>query len=213
MKIWTGDEARQFLTTASNHRLYALFYLALSTGMRQMELLGLKWQDFDELRGVLHVQRQLSRSGGVFLPLKTKAAKRSIKLSNDMIKALQKHNQLQLKERYEAGDHWKEMDLIFTSTIGTPLNFKNIIERHFKPILKASNAPVIRFHDLRHTASSLMMNTDVPPIVVTMLMGHSRPSITLDIYGHLIPGMQSEVADLIDELVMPVAIQIDQKVS
>jgi len=54
------------------------------------------------------------------------------------------------------------MDLIFTSTIGTPLNFKNIIERHFKPILKASNVPVIRFHDLRHTAASLMLNNNFP---------------------------------------------------
>jgi integrase len=158
------------------------------------------------------VQRQQSRSGGVFLPLKTKAAKRSIKLSNDMIKALQKHNQLQLKERYEAGYHWKEMDLIFTSTIGTPLNFKNIIERHFKPILKASNVPVIRFHDLRHTAASLMLNNNIPPIVVSRRLGHSKALITLDVYGHLIPSMQSEVAELIDDLVMPVAVQLAKKI-
>ena len=104
------------------------------------------------------------------------------------------------------------MDLIFTSTIGTPLNFKNIIERHFKPILKASNVPVIRFHDLRHTAASLMLNNNIPPIVVSRRLGHSKALITLDVYGHLIPSMQSEVAELIDDLVMPVAVQLAKKI-
>ena len=98
------------------------------------------------------------------------------------------------------------MDLIFTSTIGTPLNFKNIIERHFKPILKASNVPVIRFHDLRHTAASLMLNNNIPPIVVSRRLGHSKASITLDIYGHLLPSMQAEVAEKIDELITPIPI-------
>lgn len=208
MKIWTGDEARQFLTTASNHRLYTLFYLALSTGMRQMELLGLKWQDFDELRGILHVQRQLSRSGGSFLPLKTKAGKRSIKLSNDMIRALKNHNQLQLQERDKAGDHWKEMDLTFTSTIGSPITYKNMMDRDFKPLIRAAGLPAIRFHDLRHTAASLMLSKGVPIFIVSKILGHARPSITSDIYGHLVPGSMDGIGDMMDELIAPIQVKL-----
>ena len=116
------------------------------------------------------------------------------------------------EERLSAGDNWKENGLIFTTSIGTPIHLRSLL-RDFKKLLENAGLPIIHFHSLRHTCTSLLLNQGVPVIEVSRRLGHSRASITLDVYGHLIPGMQSEVADLIDELVMPVAIQIDQKVN
>jgi integrase len=208
MKCWSELEANQFLTTAKSDRLYALFYLALVTGMRQMELLGLQWKDLDRARGIIHVRRQLLRSGGKFTELKTRAAKRSIELGSGTLELLQEHYQGQIQERNIAGDRWQENDLIFTSTIGTPLNFKNMIERHYKPILKSANVPEIRFHDLRHTAASLMLSKGISIFIVSKIIGHARPSITSDIYGHLIPGAMSGIGDMMDEMITPIPVKI-----
>jgi integrase len=211
MKCWSELEANQFLTSARSDRLYALFYLALVTGMRQMELLGLKWQDLDRARGIIHVRRQLLRSGGKFTELKTRAAKRSIELGSGTLEVLQEHYQGQIQEQNIAGDRWQENDLIFTSTIGSSLNFKNMIERHFKPIMNASNVPTIRFHDIRHTAASLMLSKGISIFIVSKIMEHARPSITSDIYGHLIPGAMSGIGDMMDEIIAPIPINVNTK--
>ncbi len=76
--------------------------------------------------------------------------------------------------------------------------------RDFKKLLQAAGLPKIRFHDLRHTAASLMLNHDIPVLVVSRMLGHSRPSITLDVYGHLIPSMQAEAAEKMDALLTPI---------
>jgi integrase len=207
MKCWSEAEANQFLTTASSDRLYALYYLALATGMREMELFGLQWQDLEGIRNILHVRRQLTRSGGSFAPQKTKAAKRSLELGSGTLTVLQDHYQKQIQERNIAGDHWHENDLIFTSTIGTSLNYKNVIERSFKPLMKAAGVPVIRFHDLRHTAASLMISKGISVFVVSKILGHARPSITSDIYGHLVPGAMSGIGDMMDEMIAPIQIE------
>jgi integrase len=167
-----------------------------------------QWQDLDQDRGIIHVRRQLSRSGGKFTEQKTRAAKRSIELGTGTLDLLKEHYQRQIQERYIAGDHWKENDLIFTSTIGTPLNFKNLIERHFEPIIKVANVPVIRFHDLRHTAASLMLSRGVSIFIVSKIMGHARPSITSDIYGHLVPGSMSGIGNMMDELIAPIQVNL-----
>ena len=113
----------------------------------------------------------------------------------------------QEKERDAVGIHWQENDLIFPSTIGTPMGQNNLF-RSFKSLLRTSGLPEIRFHDLRHTAASLMLMYGVSPIIVARRLGHSKISMTLDIYGHLIPEMQNKAAELIDELITPTAIQL-----
>jgi integrase len=98
-----------------------------------------------------------------------------------------------------AGEDWTDLDLIFPSNVGTPLTASNI-RRAFRKLLKASGLPKIRFHDLRHTAASLMLNHGIPVLIVSKRLGHSKPSITLDVYGHLIPSKQEEAAQLMDDL-------------
>ena len=113
-------------------------------------------------------------------------------------------------EKMFAGDRWQDFDLIFPTTIGTPMNPSGL-HLDFYRFLEQAGLPRIRFHDLRHTAASLMLNHNVPIIVVSRILGHSRPSITLDVYGHLYMEMQDEAARIIDELITPVQVQIPTK--
>jgi len=106
----------------------------------------------------------------------------------------------------QLGDHWKEQDLIFPSSVGTPTRPGKILVR-FKRLIKRAGLPEIRFHDLRHTAASLMLNNGIPLIVVSRRLGHAQPSITLNVYGHMIPMMQEQAAELMDKITAPISIQ------
>jgi len=174
--------------------------------MREMEILGLKWNDLDWVKQTLKIERQLMRpeEGKIrFTPPKTKAGKRSLKLGSKTIEMLRAHNNRQQGERIAAGEKWEKHDLIFPNSLGGPIHPRNLL-RDFKKLLCEAGLPEIRFHDLRHTAASLMLNHGIAPIVVSQRLGHARTSITLDVYGHLMPSMQTEAADVIDELITPI---------
>ena len=208
MTILTESQVSQFLIAVMNHRWQALFHLAITTGARQMELLGLKWSDLDWQRQTLKIERQLIRpdgSGIKFSAPKTRLGKRSVALGSKTIELLRKHYERQKDEIRAAGDKWQEHGLIFTTSLGGPIHPRNLL-RDFKIILKHAGLPIIRFHDLRHTAASLMLNNNIAPIIVSRRLGHAKASITLDIYGHLIPSLQTEVAEKIDELITPIPV-------
>lgn len=212
MAILNESQVSQLLVAAKGHRWEALYHLAVVTGMRQMELLGLKWSDLDWIKQTLKVERQLARPDGngvKFSAPKTRYGRRTIVLGRKTIEVLRTHYEHQQAERLSAGEAWQETGLIFTTGNGTPIHPRNLV-RDFKQLLKDAGLPSIRFHDLRHTAASLLLNQDIPVITVSRRLGHARASITLDVYGHLIPSMQSEVAELIDDLVTPVAVKLDQ---
>jgi len=129
------------------------------------------------------------------------------------IEVLRSHAEYQQNERLAAGKKWVEHGLVFTNSLGGPIHHRNLL-RNFKSLLKKAGLQPIRFHDLRHTAASLLLNQGIPVILVSRWLGHARASITLNIYGHLIPSMQSEVAKLIDELVIPVPVDlVDSKIN
>lgn len=197
MKILNESQASQLLLAANGTRLEALLHLALSTGMRQMELLGLKWIDLDWIRKTLQVKRQLERTDGEgvhFIRPKTRSGRRTIDLGTHTISVLRQHEQRQFLEKKAAGERWTEYDLIFSTSLGTPINPRNLV-RDLKQLLKGAGLPDIRFHDLRHIAASLMLNNGAPVLVVSRRLGHARASITLDVYAHLIPRMQAEAAE------------------
>jgi integrase len=210
MRFYDEAQVNQFLFAAKGNRNEALYYLAVTTGLRQSELLGLKWSDLDWVKKTLSVQRQLRREfkqGDYFTTPKTKAGKRTIVLGEKTIEILHEHWDLQNQERRFAGGRWKENDLIFTSSIGTPMDQRNLYHT-FREFIHSVGLPEIRFHDLRHTAASLMLNHGIAPIIVSKRLGHSKVSITLDIYGHLMSEMQNEAADLMDELITSVPIEL-----
>lgn len=210
MQFYDEAQVTQFLIAAQGDRNEVLYYIALYTGMRQSELLGLRWSDVDWQRQTIRVQRQLRRDfrkGQYFGPPKSRSGKRTVQLGANGIARLREQWQLQDLDRAAAGDRWQENDLIFASRFGTPMNHNSQI-RHFKNLIKSAGLPEIRFHDLRHTAASMMLNHGIPPIIASRRLGHSKVSITLDTYGHLMPEMQSEVADLMDELITPIPIEL-----
>ncbi len=208
MQILDESQLSKLLVATRDHRLGTLIYLEVSSGMRQMEVLGLKWTDIDWIRQTIKVERQLVRPDGKgiqFAPPKTKFGKRTIDISTRTIEALREHNNNQHIEKQSAGIKWQENGLIFTNSIGGPIHPRNLV-RDFKKILKNAGLPPIRWHDLRHTAASLMLNQGVPVLVVSRRLGHSKPSITLDIYAHLIPNKQAEMVEMLDNLIMPIEV-------
>lgn len=162
--------------------------------MRQMELLGLKWADLDWNKQTLKVERQLERSTidqVKFVQPKTNNGRRSLALGDQTITAMRRHYGRQNEERKAAGERWSEYGLIFTTKTGTPINYRNLV-RDYKLLLQNAGLPSIRFYDLRHTAASLMLNHGIPVIVVSRRLGHAKPSITLDVYGHMFPSIAAE---------------------
>jgi integrase len=161
MKGFTPDEAKLFLEAAENEKFYALFYLAIETGMRPEEYLGLNWLDIDFEQRSLSVQRALvERKGGGFIfdELKTSRSRRSIPLSNSLINVLKIHRRNQLEERMKLGTNYQNHEVVFASEVGTPMMHRNLLRRHFKPLLSKANLPDIRLYDLRHTTATLLLS-------------------------------------------------------
>jgi integrase len=204
MMILTGDQVGVFLAAAKGTNYEVIYWLAVTTGIREGELLGLKWSDLDWENKCLQIQRQiqrLSEVGVVFSEPKTAAGKRLIVLSSTVVLKLFEQKKHQELIKQFAGDRWKENNLIFTSTIGTPVDRRNMY-REFKSIIKKAGLPDIRFHDLRHTAATLMLQQGVHPKIVQERLGHSDISLTLNIYSHVLPSMQEDAANKMEEFLI-----------
>jgi len=202
MKVWTDEEVNQFLQVAKESKYYPAFYLAITTGMRIGELLGLKWADIDFDRGTISIRRTLQRtSAGLQLIEQTKTAKsrRLISISPSTVEVLKKHRVEQKKEmiQYNYRDVY---DLVFTTRTGKPVEPRNLRE-YFSFLSKKAGLPPIRFHDLRHTHATLLLQQGVHPKIVSERLGHSSISMTLDIYSHVIPSMQKEAAEMFDQII------------
>ncbi|MHB1007007.1 MAG: site-specific integrase [Chloroflexota bacterium] len=196
-------EAILFLKTAWGDRLYALYVLALTTGLRQGELLGLRWADVDLQAASLHVRQQLSRvpgQGMKFVEPKTVKGRRQVALPAVAVEALRLHRKAQLEERLFAGSAWEDVGLIFCNSRGRPLERPNLTQRSFRPLLTKAGLPQIRFHDLRHSAATLLLFLGINPKVVQERLGHATIGMTLDVYSHVVPDMQRQAAGKIDDL-------------
>lgn len=212
MKTLSDSQVRTFLSYAEQDRFEVLFWLAVTTGLRQGELLGLKWSDVDWANRRFRIQRQLQRlrAGLVFSEPKSAAGRRVIALGVVTIEKLRKHQRLQAKEIQFAGKFWKENDMIFPSSKGTPMDPSNLYH-NFKRLLKEAGLPDVRFHDLRHTAATLMLQQGTHPKVVQERLGHSDISMTLNTYSHVLPVMQDEAAEKLDILLTPINVSDDLK--
>jgi integrase len=182
------EQARVFLEAARGDRLEALYVLAVHPGMRQGELLALRWEDVDLERGVVRVRGT-----------KTARSRRTVKLSQGASEALSSHLTRQLSEIDRAGYAWRENGLVFATPIGTPLNRHNLTQRSFRPLLMRAGLPRIRFHDLRHTCATLLLSRGQQAKFVQEMLGHATIAITLDTYSHVLPGMGDGLADAMDE--------------
>jgi len=194
------DQTQVYLRTACGDRFEALYVLAIHCGLREGELLGLKWDDMNLEVGTLQVRRTLSetRTGHKFEAPKNGKG-RSIKLTRDAVEALRGHLKRQLEEIEAARDYYQDHGLVFASHKGTTMSASNLTARSFKPILKRAGLPDMRLHDLRHTCATLLLTRGVHPKFVQELLGHATISITLDTYSHVIPSMSDQTATAMEE--------------
>lgn len=203
---FTVDEARRLLQAARGDRLEALYSVALPIGLRRGETLGLRWVDVDFEVGYLRVEQQVQRVRGVGLmvkPLpKTKSSRRTVKLPAFCLEALRAHRERQAEERRRAGEAWRDHGLVFPSSVGTPMEPRNL-NRHFHALCHRAGIDPGRLHNLRHTAASLLLAQGVPMKVVQEVLGHSSMQVTADLYTHVVPVLLQDAADRLDALLGP----------
>ena len=201
---FTPAQVQSFIDAIGGHKWEALYTLA--TGMRQGELLGLKWQDINFATGTLQVRRILTRVPSrttvkVFIEAepKTQHSRRSITIASFALESLQKHRLRQEEARLKADECWQDHDYVFCTLTGTHLRPNHVVDK-FKKLLKKAELPDIRFHDLRHSAATLLLGLGIHPKVVQELLGHTQISMTMDIYSHVLPGMQQDAVGKLNSL-------------
>lgn len=188
----TLAETKAFLKAAQGDRLYALYVLAVGTGMREGELLGLHWNDVDLVAGRIQVRQALHEEGGELVLGPTKSGKgRPIVLDDLSRRALKAHQRSSAES---------DSLYVFHDANGGPLRKSNLIRRSFKPLLKAAEVRDIRFHDLRHTHATLALKAGVHPKIVQERLGHASINITLDLYSHALPDIQQDAVGKLDAL-------------
>jgi integrase len=201
MRPLSRDQVGMFLDTVKGDRMEALYVLAVTSGLRQGELLALKWEDVD-LEGTnptLEVRRNLSETRGRRSFVTPKSGRgRHLRLSRRAVSALGTHRKRQLEERVRKAGLWEDHGLIFPSEVGTPMSGRNLY-RAFKIRIKRASLPqTLRFHDLRHTCATLLLRQGVNPKFVQELLGHADISLTLNTYSHVLPDMGDAAAGGMD---------------
>jgi len=206
----SAAEVQRLIIAARGERLEGMYYLAIITGMRVGELLGVQWSDVDWERQGVSVSRQVSRvigGGLVFQPVKSVAGNRLVALGGDGLDGLRDQRVRVEALRAFAGGRWVEHDLIFPNSLGKPLEPRRV-GREFRAVCERAGLGAVRFHDLRHTSASLMLRARVPARVVSERLGHSRVGVTLDVYSHVFEEMQGEAAVAIEMAVRPIAMEL-----
>lgn len=197
------DQARKVLAAARGDPLEALYALALTTGMRKGEILGLKWADVDLAAATLQIRRAITWEKGRGLiesEPKSAAAHRTVALTDLAVDALRRHHTSQKRARLFAGPRWEERGLVFPNGEGRPLHPENLLRRSFAPLLERAGVPRVRFHDLRHSAASLLLALGTHPKIVSEMLGHSSISLTLGTYSHTAPTLQRDAVAKLGDL-------------
>lgn len=211
MKTLSPEQARSLLAVTTQpgepERHWwggeAFYALALGTGLRLGELLALRWADVDldsrsfQVRATL--QQRTARGGPMLAEPKTTRSRRQVLLTSGAVEALRRHHARQAGERLKLGPTWEDNNLVFPNALGRPQEAP-IVRRSFHALLERAGLPRIRFHDLRHTAATLLLGRGVHPKMVSEMLGHASIAITLDLYSHVTPTMQREAANVMESI-------------
>jgi len=196
----TAEEQLRLLRAAEGRRIYLPVLLALSTGMRRGEILGLKWEDVDFARGRLAVARSLQWVGTRWLlgEAKTASSRRVVTLPESLLPLLAEHRRRQQALRADMAD-WHDHGFVFTDEHGEPLQ-PAMLRSAWRRLVERAGLPDVRFHDLRHTHATELLRAGVHPKIVAERLGHASVKTTLDRYSHAVPDLQSEAAEKTDAL-------------
>ncbi|MBE0430087.1 MAG: site-specific integrase, partial [Thermoleophilia bacterium] len=198
----TPEQVRAFLEAVKGDRLEAFYTVATALGLRRGEALALRWEDIDLEAGALtvrHTLQNLHGGGWSLAEPKSRNSRRTLGLPAFALLALKEHRKRQFEEKLRQGKRWRDHGFVFTSIIGTPLDGNNMY-KCFKTLLKENGLPDIRFHDLRHTAGTMLCIQGVHPRVAMETLGHSQIGLTMNLYTHVASELQREAADKIDAL-------------
>lgn len=190
MRFLDPEQARVLLEAAAGDPLAALYVAAVYTGLRLGELLALRWRDVDLEDQALTVRHTLTRIDGtlVLRQPKTAHSRRTVVMAPAAAEALRAHRLVEAERLLALGHRMEPETLVFSDRWGDPLHPGHITDRAFRPLLRRAGLPPIRFHDLRHTCASLLLSQGVRPEIVSRMLGHASPAMTLNVYAHLMPG-------------------------
>ncbi|BAU29001.1 site-specific recombinase XerD [Aneurinibacillus soli] len=199
MKVWNIDQIQHFLEVTKECRFHLAYLLGIWTGMRRGEILGLRWQDVDIENGILSVRQTIYRGAHklIIQEPKTKGSRRTITFPTSVSTALRRHKLRQQEVKLRMGTRHQEHDLVIAHDIGTPVD-PSELTRWFKHWTKKAELPSIRFHDLRHTHATILMQLGENPKIISERLGHNNISITLDTYSHVLPNMQRDLANKLE---------------
>ncbi|GCE06357.1 tyrosine-type recombinase/integrase [Dictyobacter aurantiacus] len=201
-QVLDSEQAKALLQVASERGLDTLLALAVVTAMRKGEILGLRWSDIDMVKQEIRISRTVNYYTGygfVETDGKTKNSARVIKLPAFLSGMLKKHHASQLEDKLRVGDAWVDRDLVFPRKDGDFMR-RTTLDYHVDKLLEKAGLPYVRFHDLRHSAATILLAMGVPANVVQELLGHADIKMTLGIYGHVLPSMHKDAVDKMDGL-------------
>ncbi|MBY0120916.1 site-specific integrase [Bacillus sp. S/N-304-OC-R1] len=206
MNVWDNQQVNLFIQRVKSKRIddhfLTAYLLALLTGMRQGEILGLRWKDVDFDKKQLYIRQVLTHDGKELrVGTKTASGTRTISISDNLVSYLRQSRKKLLENKLMFGSKYVDNDLVVCTKKGKPVNPSNLLKT-FKKDVEETGLPCIRFHDLRHTHATLLIEKDINPKVIQERLGHARIGITLDIYSHVLPSMQQHVADKLDEIMI-----------
>jgi integrase len=215
VQVFNPEQARAFLEAVQCSRFRAVYTAAVAVGIRQGKILGLRWSDIDLETGLLTVSSALQRIDKKLIRVEPKSPKswRRLQLPATRVSALVCHKTDQELERKWAGTHWQESGYVFTTRRGTPVDPRDLLRDYYavtRPGPKKPEDPqpklpfpAIRFHDLRHSAATLLLAQGVSARYITELLGHSQVSFTMQTYAHVLPEVRKQTAATMDEILAP----------
>lgn len=207
MQIWNRNQLFHFLKYAKKDRYFIAFLLAASTGMRKGEIIALRWKDIDFHSNILMVRQGMAKTENGKQPRepKTKSSIRPITLPELVIGALLEHKHKQEQEKKNPS--YKDHGFVIQTSKGTPLSDRNLSRTWYR-LVEGADLPMIRFHDLRHTHSSLLLEAGENIKVISERLGHASSQITMDVYSHLLPNMQAGAAVKVQKILEePIALE------
>lgn len=196
------EEARRFMEAARGDSYEAVYALALGLGLRIGEVLGLRWGDIDLATGQLTVRHALQRSKSRGLELvepKSRTSVRSLVLPAFVVRSLHQQQVRQKQQARWGGLKWQDRDLVFTTSVGTPIDADKV-RRRFKVLLEQAGLRDMRLHDLRHSCASFLLAQGLQPRTIMELLGHSQISLTMNTYAHVMPSLMQDAAQRMDAL-------------
>jgi integrase len=204
MKAMTAAQAKEFLEAAKDDDFKTFFLFALLTGCRPGEIFALKWGDIDFASGIVTIQRNLVRRNNTtwyFSEPKSPRSRRSLKLTPRLVASLQDLRRRQAEVRMRNRKSWEDLDLVFTDSFGACVSIDRV-RRRFKKLVKAAGLDRrLRLYDLRHSCASILTAQGCNPKIVSERLGHSTVKLTLDLYTHLAPGLQTQAGESLEKAI------------